>query len=84
MERSVSRTCIISGGLRKLHSTFTDGVEIVEEFNIQTNELISRKIKKSSKIGEGKWEWEVGEQIKSFNPESDDLRPSSSLNVIFT
>ena len=56
MERSVSRTCIISGGLRKLHSTFTDGVEIVEEFNIQTNELISRKIKKSSKIGEGKWE----------------------------
>ena len=61
----MTRTCVITGGLRRLHSTYPDGTEIVEEFNITTHELQSRKVKKLTKIGEGKWEWEVGEPIKT-------------------
>lgn len=78
MERRVARTCVISGGVRKLHSTFPDGMEIVEEFNIQSHELLTRKVKKVSEIGEGKWEWEVGEPNASFNPENELMRASSN------
>lgn len=56
MEKKVARTCIISGGFRKLHSTYPDGSEIVEEFSINTHELQTRKVKKLSELGEGKWE----------------------------
>lgn len=79
MEKSVARTCVISAGLRKLHSTYADGLEIVEEFNVQTHELLTRKVKKPSEIGEGKWEWEVGEAPRVLA--ADSLIPST-LNVI--
>lgn len=69
MESRVTRTCVIAGGVRKLHSTYSDGTEIMEEFNIQTHELINRKVKKVSEIGEGKWEWEVGENPSSAQSE---------------
>ncbi|OMJ85328.1 hypothetical protein SteCoe_13361 [Stentor coeruleus] len=82
MERRVARTCVISGGVRKLHSTYPDGMEIVEEFNIQTHELLTRKVKKISEIGEGKWEWEVGEPTATFNPENELMRASSN-NPVF-
>jgi hypothetical protein len=61
MESHITRTCVIAGGVRRLHSTYPDGTEIVEEFNISTHELLNRKVKHLSKLGEGKWEWEVGE-----------------------
>jgi protein DPCD len=81
MEKRIARTCIIAGGIRRLHSTYPDGFETVEEFNINNHELISRKVKKPSEIGEGKWEYEVGDPPKSFNPDTD-LIAASSLNVI--
>ena len=50
MEKHIARTCVITGGLRNLHSTYPDGFECVEEFNIHTHELLSRKVKKPSKL----------------------------------
>ena len=35
-----------------------------------------RKWKRPREIGEGTWEFEIGEPVKQFNPESDLLAPS--------
>ncbi|CAG9312204.1 DPCD [Blepharisma stoltei] len=76
------RSCAIAGGKRRLHTTFPDGLEIVEEYDINSYELLSRRVKKTVELGEGKWELEVGEPPSSFNPESD-LMIASSTNPIF-
>lgn len=39
-------------------------------------ENIVRKWKRAKEIGEGTWEFEIGEPLKAFNPEADLLAPS--------
>ena len=45
-------TSIIIGGRRRLNYSFEDKSEIVEEYDIKSHELLSRKIKKPSHIKE--------------------------------
>mmetsp|Transcript_3983 Transcript_3983/g.11251 ORF Transcript_3983/g.11251 Transcript_3983/m.11251 type:complete len:197 (-) Transcript_3983:228-818(-) len=55
-------TAINSGGRRKLHTTFEDGSEMVEEYDLQTNELIVRKRRSKTVVGKQEsWEYLVGE-----------------------
>lgn len=80
MESRPVRSCAIAGGKRRLHTTHPDGLEIVEEYDINSHELLTRRVKKPVELGEGKWEIEVGEPLSNLNPETD-LLVASSANV---
>jgi hypothetical protein len=41
-----------------------------------TNFIKVRKWKRVREIGEGTWEFEIGEPLKAFNPENDLMAPS--------
>ena len=51
----------------------------MEEFEINSHEMIQRRVKKPQEIGDGKWEWEVGDPMgnQMFNPENDLIAPSA-------
>ena len=75
---------VIAGGRRKVHYLYTDESEMVEEFDINSNECLLRKVKKHKDFGTSEWEYEIGHPIDvNFNPETDILAPSSK-NPIFT
>ena len=74
------RTLIITGGRRRLMSTFPDGTEVVEEFDLNTHDLLLRRVKAPSRVGEGTWVYEVGEEVK--RPETDAIISVSAENVI--
>jgi hypothetical protein len=46
---------VISGGRRKLHYLYPDNTEMVEEFDINSNECLLRKWKKPREFGEATW-----------------------------
>eukprot|EP00927_Polykrikos_kofoidii_P012697 TRINITY_DN15500_c0_g1_i1.p1 TRINITY_DN15500_c0_g1~~TRINITY_DN15500_c0_g1_i1.p1 ORF type:complete len:306 (+),score=58.51 TRINITY_DN15500_c0_g1_i1:81-998(+) len=78
------RVCIRGDGKKKIHTTFPDGSEMVEEYDEKTDMLLSRKSRRSTKVGrEGEWVFEVGQAPPTvFDPHSDLLCASSS-NPIF-
>ena len=75
-------TSAISGGRRNIHYLYPDKTELVEELDINTNEVLVRKWKYAREVGEGTWEYEIGEPKRQFNPENDLLAPSGE-NPIF-
>eukprot|EP00743_Colponemidia_sp_Colp-15_P004150 GILK01004479.1.p1 GENE.GILK01004479.1~~GILK01004479.1.p1 ORF type:complete len:212 (-),score=37.78 GILK01004479.1:205-801(-) len=78
-----TQTSIVSGGRRKVHSTWPDHTEMVEEYDVQTEELLVRKWKRPTALGGGgEWDFEIGEPPKTFNPDQDLLAPSNE-NPIF-
>jgi hypothetical protein len=55
------KTSIVSGGRKKIHSIFVDGSEMVEEFDVVTDEILLRKLRKPNPLGgEGEWIVELG------------------------
>jgi hypothetical protein len=85
------RTCVIADGRRKVHSVFTDDSEMVEEFDVITDELLLRKVRKASTAlgGEAPWEIEIGAEhsleaarSKRFNPDSDLLKESNTNPIL--
>ncbi len=74
-------TSAVSGGRRKLHFTLPgeDGGEAVEEYDLQTDELLVRKRRAKTVLGKmGEWVYEVGEAPSRVTIENDMLRVSSS------
>jgi len=68
-----------SGARRKVHYTMPDESEMVEEYDLQTDELLVRKRRSKTILGkDGEWEFEVGEPPARVTIEGDMLRPSSS------
>nr|XP_033478801.1 protein DPCD isoform X2 [Epinephelus lanceolatus] len=62
--KSSKKTALIHDGKRKIHYLFTDGKEMAEEYDLQTDELIVRKWRNKSTLGaKGQWQVEVGEPI---------------------
>lgn len=78
------KVCVRSEGRKKVHTTFPDGSEMVEEFDERTDVLLLRKSRKKTTLGgEGEWVFEVGQAPeRAFDPHSDMMRPASS-NPIF-
>ena len=70
-----------SGGRRKLHYLFPDQTELVEELDQNTNEVLLRKWKRPKDFGAADWEYEIGDDGKKFDPESDLLSASSNQPV---
>merc|ERR1719401_764095 len=79
------RICMKSDGRKKIHTTFPDGSEMVEEFDERTDVLLVRKVRKAATLGskEPEWIFEVGQAPEAaFDPHADLLRASAS-NPIF-
>jgi len=72
-------TTMSSGGRKKVHYTYPDGGELVEEYDIQTDALVVRKRRVKTMLGgQGEWVYEVGEAPARVTIENDMLRPSNS------
>lgn len=80
------KTSIISDGRRKVHSVFVDESEMVEEFDVITDELLLRRVRRPTTLGgEGPWVIEVGideQRTRAFNPDLDLVRESSTAPVL--
>ena len=72
-------TTMSSGGRKKVHYTFPDESEMVEEYDLQTDELLVRKRCAKTTLGaKSDWTFEVGEPPARVTIENDMMRPSSS------
>jgi len=78
------RMCMRADGRKKIHTTFPDGAEMVEEYDEKTDVLLIRKTRKPSTLGkEGEWVFEVGQAPEAaFDPHADLMR-ASAANPIF-
>ena len=73
---------IILSGKRRVNSTYPDGSEMVEEYDINTNECLIRKIKLKREFGASDWKYEIGHEEAKFDPEADSIK-LNHLNPIF-
>jgi len=78
------RVCVKSDGRKKVHTTYPDGSEVVEEFDEKTDILLERRSRRATQLGrETEWVYEVGQAPQQvFDPHSDFMRASAS-NPIF-
>ena len=68
-----------SGGRRKCHFTLPDESEVIEEYDLQTDELMLKKRRGKTVLGaQTEWIFEVGEAPARMTIENDMLRASSS------
>lgn len=72
------RTLVITGGRRRLMSTYPDGTETVEEFDLNTHELLLRRVKAPRRLGEGTWVYEVGEESKRAGDAETVIAPAAT------
>jgi hypothetical protein len=75
-------TALVAGDRRKIHTSFAEkGAEMVEEYDLHSDQLLLRKIRTKSNLGAwGAWTFEIGEPVNKFNP-NNDLMLESSNNV---
>lgn len=74
--RKAKKTTMVQDGLKKLHFTFDDGREMVEEWDVKKDTLTTRKFRKPSTLGgTSTWEYEVGEEPRAMpqNAEGDSI-----------
>ena len=84
MPEGTKMTKMVSGGRRRVHYTFPDEGEMVEEYDLQTDELVVRKRRGKTVLGAvGAWEFEVGEAPERHTVANEMMQASSS-NPIFT
>jgi len=56
--KAATKTCLVQDGKRKVHYTFGDGNEMVEEYDLRNYDILVRKWQKAGTLG-GKQDWEV-------------------------
>ncbi|EQC29135.1 hypothetical protein SDRG_13167 [Saprolegnia diclina VS20] len=72
---------VVAGGRKRLHTTFADGVELVEDYTKDgPPELLVRRWKTTTALGgDGRWEYEIGEPLPAEGRSRDiGLAPSST------
>ncbi|XP_060755530.1 protein DPCD [Neoarius graeffei] len=80
--RAAKKTALISDGKRKVHYLFTDGTEMAEEYDMKTDELLSRRLRSKTTLGgQGAWQVEVGETVPNVT-ETGEIKENSS-NPVF-
>ncbi|XP_072883169.1 protein DPCD [Hemitrygon akajei] len=84
--RAAEKTAMVQEGRRKVHYVFPDGAEMVEEYEISSDELKVRKWKQKTTLGSpGQWQFEVGEAYsRVVGSLEQPLIQESSSNPIFT
>ncbi|XP_068111764.1 protein DPCD isoform X3 [Hyperolius riggenbachi] len=83
--KASKKTCILQDGRRKVHYLFSDGKEMVEEYDHKKHELLVRKWRQKSTLGAGgQWEIEVGEtQAPVVGVLQTDFLKENSSNPVF-
>ncbi|KAM4749932.1 protein DPCD [Anableps anableps] len=82
--KSSQKTALIQDGKRKIHYLFKDGKEMAEEYDLKTDELISRKWRQKSTLGvQGVWQVEVGEPMNSPPALNPDVIKENCSNPVF-
>ncbi|KAJ1628055.1 DPCD-like protein [Pavlovales sp. CCMP2436] len=77
------QTAIVSGGRRKVHSILPDGSEMMEEFELQTDQLVVRKRRGKTVLGrELEWAYEVGAAPARLTIANDTMRESGANPVL--
>jgi hypothetical protein len=77
-------TSVKQGGRRKVHTTYPDGAEMIEEFDLKTDELLVRRRRGRTTLGKDTpWEYLVGEAPRTFAPDTGTLIESGA-NPSFT
>ena len=74
---------MMSGGRKKVHTTWDDiGIEMVEEYDATTDQLLLRKLRKET-VGarESKWEIEVGEDSQAVGADALLVESSSQPSM---
>eukprot|EP00041_Stephanoeca_diplocostata_P021059 m.483370 g.483370 ORF g.483370 m.483370 type:complete len:207 (+) comp21726_c0_seq6:327-947(+) len=62
--KKAKKTAMVQDGFKKIHFTFADGREMVEEWSTQNDTLATRKWRKPTTLGgNSQWEYEVGESL---------------------
>ncbi|CAH8437603.1 unnamed protein product [Schistosoma turkestanicum] len=75
--KSAKATVIVEDGKRKVHFLFPDGLQMVEEYDLSTQNLLIRKFKSQTTLGgDGQWEFEVGEPLRRENLLSEHIMES--------
>lgn len=76
---------MIVNSKRRLVYVYPDGRESIEEYDIKTHELLSRKVKNPSHFKEAKWVYEIGEfedkQASEMLVKSNNAVSLSSLSL---
>eukprot|EP00929_Paragymnodinium_shiwhaense_P009434 TRINITY_DN113607_c0_g1_i1.p1 TRINITY_DN113607_c0_g1~~TRINITY_DN113607_c0_g1_i1.p1 ORF type:complete len:386 (+),score=99.91 TRINITY_DN113607_c0_g1_i1:84-1160(+) len=77
------RVCFKADGRKKVHTTYPDGGEMVEEYDERTDLLLVRRTKKASTLGrDPTWEYEVGQPPSTaFDPYADTLKASATQPI---
>nr|CCC95463.1 unnamed protein product [Trypanosoma congolense IL3000] len=66
------RTSVIVNGRRRITSKFTDGGEMIEEYDVITDDLLLRKYRSKTRLGGfSAWEVEVGSESMARNLEKE-------------
>ena len=77
-------TSVNTGTRRKVHTTYQDGSEMVEEFDLRTDELLVRMRRSKTVLGkDNEWEYLVGDAPRQFNPDTATIMESTA-NPAFT
>jgi protein DPCD len=72
------KTSTISNGRKRILSRYTDESEMLEEYDVVTDELLLRKSRKQTAVGgEGPWVVEVGTEARQGNLDRDLIVESS-------
>mmetsp|Transcript_8686 Transcript_8686/g.23908 ORF Transcript_8686/g.23908 Transcript_8686/m.23908 type:complete len:211 (-) Transcript_8686:323-955(-) len=78
------QTAIVTGGRKKVSTTLPDGTEVIEEFDVQTDQLLVRKRRGKTVLGrELDWIYEVGAPPERHTIANDTLKESNA-NPIFS
>ena len=65
----------------KFHTVYKDGSEIVEEYNLYSEEIISRRIKKLKMTGKEEWTVEIGDTSFAVKKDDEFLIKENQNNV---
>jgi len=70
---------MVVGGRRKHHTSWEDGSEMVEEYDLACSRLVVRKVRSKSALGKlSDWTFLLGEaEKKAFNPRRDMISANS-------
>ena len=72
---------MIFAGRWKLHYTYPNGSEMIEEYDQTSNDLLIRKVKIKWEFGISDWIYEVGQEETKFDPETSTLKLSSTSPI---
>ncbi|KAL7060941.1 hypothetical protein AAHC03_09800 [Spirometra sp. Aus1] len=82
--QAAKKSSIVQDGRTKIHYTFDDSREMVEQYDSRTQVLIERKWKCPTQLGgEGSWTYEVGEPPQARSTLFDDIQESNANVTAF-